>query len=213
MLETLVDKPFRKPGWIFEEKYDGDRILAYKEGNRVRLVSRNGKDRTARFPRIAAALAALSANTLLLDGEIVALDSHGISRFQLLQQAKGDPVYVVFDCLFRNGKDLRDKPLSVRRSVMENAIGSWWIRRAQRTWSSSTPSLSPRSHSRSGRRIGSSVNPCFSDCAMTRARERSSCRDSRIGDHGLDRLAPRGIPSLYLPAYVVVRISFEVRVE
>jgi bifunctional non-homologous end joining protein LigD len=87
-------------------------------------VSRNGKDRTARFPRIAAAIADLSATTLLLDGEVVAVDSHGISRFQLLQQAKGDPVYAVFDCLFFNGKDLRDQPLSARRRIMESAIGS-----------------------------------------------------------------------------------------
>jgi len=52
MLATLIAQAFRKPGWVFEEKYDGDRILAYKEGHRVRLLSRNGKDRTERFPRI-----------------------------------------------------------------------------------------------------------------------------------------------------------------
>jgi len=124
MLATLVPKPFDRAGWVYEEKYDGDRILAYKEGGRVRLLSRNGKDRTEKFPQIAAAIRALPADTLLLDGEVVVVDRKGVSRFQLLQQDKGEPVYAVFDCLFREGKDLRRKPLSVRRGVMERSIGS-----------------------------------------------------------------------------------------
>src|SRR5215472_10801397 len=49
MLATLIPEPFDRPGWVYEEKYDGDRILAYKEGSRVRLLSRNGKDNTDRF--------------------------------------------------------------------------------------------------------------------------------------------------------------------
>ncbi len=124
MLATLVSEPFDRPGWVYEEKYDGDRVLAYKEGNRVTLLSRNAKDRTDRFPRIAAAIRALASETLLLDGEVVVFDSKGVSRFQLLQQDKGDPVYVVFDCLFQEGKDLRREPLSTRRAAMESAIGS-----------------------------------------------------------------------------------------
>lgn len=79
MLATLVAEPFARSGWVFEEKYDGDRILAYKEGNQVRLLSRNGIDRSDRFPRIAAIVAALSPRTLLLDGEVVTLDSKGVS--------------------------------------------------------------------------------------------------------------------------------------
>ncbi len=124
MLASLVAEPFDRPGWVFEEKYDGDRILAYKEGNHVHLLSRNGKERTDRFPRIAAALASLPSHTLLLDGEVVVFDSKGVSRFELLQQGKGEPVYAVFDCLFRDGIDLRSSPLSVRRAAMEAAIGA-----------------------------------------------------------------------------------------
>src|SRR6266550_1035717 len=71
MLATLVARPFHKPNWIYEEKYDGIRILAYKEGNRVSLVSRNDKNRTKDFPDIVSAIANLSPGTLLLDGEIV----------------------------------------------------------------------------------------------------------------------------------------------
>ncbi|MGO9995303.1 MAG: non-homologous end-joining DNA ligase [Steroidobacteraceae bacterium] len=124
MLATLVAEAFDKPGWVFEEKYDGDRILAYKEGEKVTLLSRNGKDRTDRFFRIAAAVAALHPQTLLLDGEVVVFDSKGVSRFQLLQQGEGEPVYAVFDCLYHEGKDLRLEPLSVRRAVMESLLGT-----------------------------------------------------------------------------------------
>lgn len=122
MLATLVTDAFDKPGWVYEEKYDGDRILAYKEGDRVRLLSRNGKDRTARFPHIAAAIAILAPQTLLLDGEVVVFDRDEVSRFQLLQQGKGEPVYAVFDCLFCDGEDLRRKPLSDRRALMERVV-------------------------------------------------------------------------------------------
>jgi bifunctional non-homologous end joining protein LigD len=124
MLATLVSEPFDKPGWVYEEKYDGDRILAYKEQDRVRLLSRNGKDRTGDFPEIAAGIGALQPVSLLLDGEVVVFDRAKVSRFQLLQQRKGDPVYAVFDCVFSNGKDLRSEPLSARREVMERALAS-----------------------------------------------------------------------------------------
>lgn len=125
MLATLVAEPLHRPGWVYEEKYDGDRILAYKTGARVLLLSRNAKDRTERFPKIAAAIAALRPATLLLDGEVVVFDRKRVSRFQLLQQEKGGAaVYVVFDCLFVNGKDLRGAPLSVRRAALERVVSS-----------------------------------------------------------------------------------------
>lgn len=122
MLATLVSKPFNQPGWTYEEKYDGDRMLAYKEGERVRLVSRNAKDHTARLPHIVEAIRKLRAMTLLLDGEAVVFDSRGVSRFQLLQQGKGEPVYAVFDCLYVDGKDLRGEPLATRRQALERAV-------------------------------------------------------------------------------------------
>jgi bifunctional non-homologous end joining protein LigD len=49
MAPTLVREPFHREGWVFEEKVDGWRMLAYKDGERVRLVSRNGRDHTRRF--------------------------------------------------------------------------------------------------------------------------------------------------------------------
>ena len=70
MAPTLVRAPFNCAGWIFEEKVDGWRMLAYKSCDRVRLVSRNGRDHMRRFHAIAAAIAKLSARTLVLDGDL-----------------------------------------------------------------------------------------------------------------------------------------------
>jgi len=124
MLATLVPRPFHKPNWVYEEKYDGIRIFAYKEGNKLSLRTRNDIDRVSGFPNLAAAIRRLKSSTLLLDGEVVVFDQKNVSRFQLLQQNTGEAKYAVFDCLFANGKDLRAEPLSVRRKSLKNAIES-----------------------------------------------------------------------------------------
>ena len=75
-------------GWIFEEKYDGVRVLAFATSNEVKLMTRNGKDKAAQFPEIVASLKKLAAQTrhsLVLDGEIVALHDGEPARFQELQ--------------------------------------------------------------------------------------------------------------------------------
>jgi bifunctional non-homologous end joining protein LigD len=123
MLALLVPQPFHRSGWVFEEKYDGIRILAYKEGDKIILLSRNDLDRTATFKDIAAAVAQLRDRTLILDGEVVALDSKGVSRFQFLQRGDVEQRFAVFDCLYRNGQDLRPEPLSRRRQELEAALG------------------------------------------------------------------------------------------
>jgi bifunctional non-homologous end joining protein LigD len=129
MLAMLVREPFHKPGWVYEEKYDGYRILAYKEGARVRLFSRNSIDRTDRFSDIATAMSTLRPSTLLLDGEVSAFDRQGVSRFQLLQNlGAGKSVFAVFDCLYKDGKDLRSQPLSARRIALEESTArNKWI--------------------------------------------------------------------------------------
>lgn len=124
MLATLVRQPFHRDGWMYEEKYDGYRILAYKEGGKVTLLSRNAKDRTQTFAAIAKAVAYLKPRTLLLDGEAVAFDRKGVSRFQLLQNLQTEPKYAVFDCLYLEGADMRREPLRVRRGVVEQVIGT-----------------------------------------------------------------------------------------
>jgi bifunctional non-homologous end joining protein LigD len=122
MLATLVPEPFHKPNWIYEEKYDGVRMLAYKEGVKVTLMSRNAIDRTARFPAIAAAVAQLKPKTLLLDGEVVVFNKKNVSSFQALQQGSDHASYAVFDCLYCNGRDLRKEPLSERRALLEAVV-------------------------------------------------------------------------------------------
>src|ERR1700719_2422389 len=122
MLALLVPAPFHRPGWVFEEKYDGIRILAYKEGAKVTLLSRNDLDRTARFTDIVAAVGQLRDRTLILDGEVVAFDPKGVSRFQLLQRGDISHRFAIFDCVYRNGRDLRSEPLSRRREELEAAL-------------------------------------------------------------------------------------------
>ena len=75
-----VKRPFHKPGWVYEEKYDGYRMLAFKDGARVQLISRNLKDFTRQFAGVARAIAALKAKTLILDGEIAVFDERLVSH-------------------------------------------------------------------------------------------------------------------------------------
>jgi bifunctional non-homologous end joining protein LigD len=123
MQPTLVTKPFHRAGWVYEEKVDGWRVLAYKDAASVRLVSRNGRDLTRRFPELVAAVAALEPPTLLLDGEIAIFDRRLLSRFEWLRGRPKDetatpPMLIAFDCLYARGKDLRERPLRVRRNVL-----------------------------------------------------------------------------------------------
>src|SRR5215469_15705820 len=122
MLATLVEEPFDKRGWVYEEKYDGIRLLAYKEGQRVQLISRNEIDRSASYPEVSEAIAKLQPASLLLDGELAVFDRKKISHFQLLQQGKGHRVFATFDCLYVDGEDLRRKPLCERRESLEQVV-------------------------------------------------------------------------------------------
>ena len=122
MLATLVDKSFHLPGWIYEQKYDGVRILAYKEGSHISLITRNGIVRTDRYPEVGAAVSKLKPRFLLLDGEAVVFDKHDVSHFQLLQQGKGPVKYSAFDCLYLNGRDLRSAPLRERRETLTELL-------------------------------------------------------------------------------------------
>jgi bifunctional non-homologous end joining protein LigD len=122
MLATLVAKPFHEPNWVYEEKYDGVRIVAYKEGQQVSLITRNDMDRSASYSSVADSIRELPAETLLLDGEVITFDRKNVSRFQLLQQGSHNLSYAAFDCLYINGKDLRREPLSVRRVQLEKVV-------------------------------------------------------------------------------------------
>jgi bifunctional non-homologous end joining protein LigD len=127
MQPTLIAKPFHREGLVFEEKVDGYRMMAYKLGATVRLTSRQGIDHTRRYPDIVAAIRALEVPTLILDGEIAIFDQKLISRFEWLRHRQPPdvatpPLFMVFDCLYYRGKDLRDRPLYVRRNVIEDTL-------------------------------------------------------------------------------------------
>ena len=82
MQPTQIARPFHHEGWVYEEKVDGWRMLAYKLAGSVKLVSRNGRDHTSRFPGIVAALRKLDATGLILDGEVAVYDAQLVSRFE-----------------------------------------------------------------------------------------------------------------------------------
>ena len=126
-LTTLVAQPPRGDGWLHEIKYDGYRILARLEHGRARLLSRNGKDWTARFEAIATALRELEVDDALLDGEVVVLDEKGVSSFQQLQNftrqgKQAELCYYVFDLLHLNGYDLRRAGQLERKELVRRLL-------------------------------------------------------------------------------------------
>ena len=108
---------------MYELKFDGFRIIAVKNGEKVNLVSRNGNELAARFTEVADAVRALPVNDCVIDGEVVALDEQGRSSFQLLQALeiegrKSPTYYYVFDLLQAEGKALTAQPLGVRKELL-----------------------------------------------------------------------------------------------
>jgi bifunctional non-homologous end joining protein LigD len=133
MLATLTDRRDFGDDWLLERKFDGERCVARKDGDAVRLESRTGKDLTGTYPEVRAAISAQPADELLVDGEVVAFDGDQTS-FSRLQQRLGvsNPsralvkefpvVYCVFDLLEAGGEDLASRPLDERRARLEKAI-------------------------------------------------------------------------------------------
>jgi bifunctional non-homologous end joining protein LigD len=127
MQPTLLARPFHRQGWVFEEKIDGWRMLAFKEGDHVRLLSRQGRDHTKRFPDLVKSIRALAPETLILDGEIAIFDERLISRFEWMRHGKKPPgvatppMFMAFDCLYVDGVDLRPRELRARREALVRA--------------------------------------------------------------------------------------------
>ncbi len=134
MLATLSDRAFSDPNWLFEIKWDGVRALARIENGDLTLRSRTGADITKRYPELASLPEALSAHEAILDGEIVALDAHGHSDFERLQErmhvrapsehlrAQIPAVYFVFDLLYCDGYDLRKSSLLERKQLLSRLL-------------------------------------------------------------------------------------------
>ncbi len=127
-LAKLVKKVPQGEDWIYELKYDGYRIVAFVEGNQVRLITRKGNDYTKYFHDIATSLAEWAdGRAMVLDGEMVVTDPSGRTDFQALQTYMKNPkgknlTYIVFDLLALDGVDLRGKPLIDRLESMESIM-------------------------------------------------------------------------------------------
>ena len=121
MLATLTDKPFDDDEWVFEDKYDGFRMVANIEGGKVTLYSRNGKIISHSYIEVAKALEGVKGDAVI-DGELVALDENGVSHFQLLQNAlrhEAKLLYCAFDLMFQDGDDLRGLTLLERKKRLK----------------------------------------------------------------------------------------------
>ncbi|MGI6748131.1 MAG: DNA ligase D [Anaerovoracaceae bacterium] len=124
-LAKLVNTVPAKDGWLYELKYDGYRIIAFLEGNNVRLQTRNGNDYTKQFQEVASSLVDWAAGrAMVLDGEMTVVDSSGKSDFQALQsylknQGNKRLTYIVFDLLALDGEDLRGQRLFDRKQTLE----------------------------------------------------------------------------------------------
>jgi len=141
MLATIGTTIPTGAGWTFEPKYDGVRVLAFAAGASVRLITRNGKDKSHQFPEVTAGVRALALRRkrpFVLDGEIVAFSGDAPARFQALQsrmhlqgerdiagQVKSTPsALIAFDLLVDGDSVLLDQPWNVRRKRLERFIGA-----------------------------------------------------------------------------------------
>jgi ATP-dependent DNA ligase len=110
--------------WEYELKLDGYRAIAFKTRGRVHLRSRNGKNFSQRFWSLIRPLQPLTDETVV-DGEIVALDDAGRPSFNLLQNSathENGLVFYLFDLLILAGEDLRNRPLEVRRKLLQRRV-------------------------------------------------------------------------------------------
>jgi bifunctional non-homologous end joining protein LigD len=129
-IEPCLPTPSRTvpagPRWAFEVKHDGFRFIARRDGDRVRVFSRRGRDWTDRVPAIVEAMLALPAPATL-DGEGVVLDERGVTDFDRLRTVLAErggsrAVFLYgFDLLTTDGEDLRGHPWEIRRATLVRA--------------------------------------------------------------------------------------------
>ena len=138
MLAGSRERPFSNADWLYEIKYDGVRVLAWRAEDVVELYGRKGQSFTARYPELVRALRAMPLRQFLLDGEIVAFDEDGRPSFQRLQErmhlahpleierarAAVPVTGVFFDALALDGRDLRGLPLDERKACLALVVPS-----------------------------------------------------------------------------------------
>jgi bifunctional non-homologous end joining protein LigD len=122
-LAQLYDAPPQGAGWFHEIKFDGYRIVAVKDGGKVTFFSRSGLDWTAKFASLAPVIAALPAQSAVIDGEVAVIGASNRTDFSALQAAlsegKAGFTYYVFDLLHLDGHDLKPLPLRERKARLK----------------------------------------------------------------------------------------------
>ena len=134
MLPQVARAPFDRPGWIFEMRYEGVRVLAIRESAGARLLSRSGTNLASAFPEVGECL--LRLPEVVLDGELVVLDSQGKAKFdevyrrslarnpssvkRAMDRSLAD--FLAFDILKLRGKDLRALPLLTRKRLLQQTL-------------------------------------------------------------------------------------------
>ena len=132
MLASAAAQLPKGAAWSYEVKFDGYRTLALKEGSQVKLLSRNLKDATRLYPSVAREVARLQVASVVLDGEVVAIDEEGRPSFQALHhQAAHTLVYYAFDLLHFDGRDLTATPLDERRDLLAQVLNGSRLLRSE----------------------------------------------------------------------------------
>ena len=121
MLATLATEEEVRPEDLLEVKYDGFRALAGVSGGKMSLQSRNGLDLGPRFPAVTAALRELVVGEAVLDGEVVAAGKGG-SAFEALHADGSRVSYAIFDLLWLDGEDLRERAIEERRELLDSLL-------------------------------------------------------------------------------------------
>ena len=123
-LPSLAKTPPTGPDWIHEIKHDGFRVMARRDGKKVRLISRNGKDLTYRFPLVVQAVAALPVQSCVIDGEAIVSDASGLAVFNLIRSYRNGPraTLCAFDLIEIDGEDLRWKPIEDRKAALKSLL-------------------------------------------------------------------------------------------
>jgi len=133
MAAMLTKKYFSDPAWIYECKFDGERVIAYKNGKDVHLLTRNKISVNDTYPELVAALKKQKAHSFIIDGEVVAF-KHGITSFETLSERMRlkDPervqasdvkvFYYIFDSMYFDGHQITKLPLISRKTILKNAL-------------------------------------------------------------------------------------------
>jgi len=111
MAATLTRERFTGPDWVFERKLDGIRLLAFKQGASVRLLSRNRLAQNEVYPSFVEAVARLPVHDVILDGEATGV-----------WNARDDVGYHLFDIMWLEGRDLTSLPLDARRELLQTLV-------------------------------------------------------------------------------------------